>query len=147
MRMFKFFARLLAVSTGAVVALQPAASQGYPTKPIRIITTDVGNNNDCYARMIAQGLASRLGQQVIVENRGGAGGGIAVERLVKAPPDGYTLMVHGTSIWLLPLSNRPCLALSLVVTLLARKRSPSTSISLIGDCWRLNSTTARLART
>ena len=79
------------------------SGQEYPTKPIRIITTDVGNNNDFYARVIAQGLTARLGRQVIVENRGGAGGGLAVDRLVKAVPDGYTLMVHGTSIWLLPL--------------------------------------------
>src|SRR5262245_15674110 len=101
-----FATTVAALAAAAVLASHPARGEDYPTKPIRIITTDVGNNNDFYARMIAQGLTSRLGQQVIVENRGGAGGGIAVERLVRAPADGYTLMVHGTSIWLLPLLQK-----------------------------------------
>ena len=79
------------------------ASEVYPSRPIRIVTTDVGNSNDLLARLLAEPLTGALGQQVIVENRGGAGGGMAVEKLTNSAPDGHTIMVHGTSIWLLPL--------------------------------------------
>lgn len=83
-----------------------AASEPYPSRPVRIVTTDVGNSNDLLARMLAESLTGAFGQQVIVENRGGAGGGMAVERLRSAVPDGHTIMVHGTSIWLLPLLRK-----------------------------------------
>lgn len=83
-----------------------AAGQEYLSRPIRIVTTDVGNSNDLLARMLADSLTGTMGQQVIVENRGGAGGGIAVEKLMSAAPDGHTIMVHGTSIWLLPLLRK-----------------------------------------
>ena len=101
--------RLAAITCIAAGALSPgtsAAADWSPTRPLRIITTDVGNSNDLLSRMLAESLTPALGQQVVVENRGGAGGGLAVERLKAAAPDGHTIMVHGTSIWLLPLLRK-----------------------------------------
>jgi len=101
--------RLAAIACIAASALSPgttAAADWSPSRPLRIITTDVGNNNDLLSRLLADSLAPALGQQVVVENRGGAGGGLAVERLKSAVPDGHTIMVHGTSIWLLPLLRK-----------------------------------------
>ena len=91
------------LSAAALLAGAASVSESYPSRPVRIVTTDVGNSNDLLARLLAESLTGALGQQVIVENRGGAGGGMAVEKLMSAAPDGHTIMVHGTSIWLLPL--------------------------------------------
>ncbi len=82
-----FFAAL-AVST-VVLAAAP-----YPSKPVRIIVPDTaGGGQDTVARMIAPDLSERLGKQVIVENRSGAGGIIGTETAAKADPDGYTLFL------------------------------------------------------
>ena len=75
--------------------------QDYPNKPIRIVVGAVGGGNDFAARLIAQGMSSPLGQQVIVDNR--AGSIIPPEVVSKAPPDGYTLLVAGSSHWIRPL--------------------------------------------
>jgi tripartite-type tricarboxylate transporter receptor subunit TctC len=88
----------------ATLSAGPAvAGEAYPSRPVRIVTTDVGNSNDLLSRLLAESLSGAMGQQFIVENRGGAGGGMAVEKLKTAAHDGHTIMVHGTSIWLLPL--------------------------------------------
>ena len=78
------------------------SAQPYPAKPIRIITAEVGGGNDFTARLIAQGLTANLGQQVIVENRGGASGAIAAQLLAKAAPDGYTLLSYTASLRIAP---------------------------------------------
>jgi len=75
-----------------------AAAQGtaatYPSKPIRMILAFTpGGPADATARPIAQGLTERLGHQVIVDHRPGAGGNLAAEILAKSPPDGYTIML------------------------------------------------------
>jgi tripartite-type tricarboxylate transporter receptor subunit TctC len=79
-----------------------ACAQNYPNKPIRVITSEPAAINDVTTRVLAQGLALAMGQQVIVDNRGGAGGAIAGEILAKATPDGYTLLSYGSSLWLAP---------------------------------------------
>ena len=69
-----------------------AQAQTYPTRPVRIIVgAPAGGPNDLYARLIAQWLSEKLGQQFIVENRAGAGGNLGTEAVVRSPPDGYTL--------------------------------------------------------
>ena len=76
-----------------------AAAQNYPVKPIRIVTTEAGSGTDFGARMVAQCISGPLGQQVVVENRGGV---MANEVVAKAQPDGYTLVHNGSALWLLP---------------------------------------------
>src|SRR6266511_1015250 len=85
----------LAAGAAAVAAVSRVArAQPYPTRPVRIVSGfPPGGVNDTYARLIAQWLSERLGQQFIVENRPGAGSNIAAEAAVRAPPDGYTLLL------------------------------------------------------
>ncbi len=83
-------------------ALLPALSrftwaQTYPSWPVRIIVGfAAGGPNDILARMIGQWLSERLGQPFVIENRPGAGSNIATEAVVRAPPDGYTLLLVGS---------------------------------------------------
>lgn len=84
---------------GAIFALVSCAAlaQPYPSKPIRIIVPFTpGSATDTMARPIADKLSSAFGQQVLVENRPGAGGTIGIAALAKSPPDGYTLAVVST---------------------------------------------------
>lgn len=76
----------------------PAAANDYPTKPVRILVGYTpGGVNDVIARLIGQSLTERLGQSFVVENRAGAGSNIATEAVVRAPADGYTLLLAGTT--------------------------------------------------
>jgi tripartite-type tricarboxylate transporter receptor subunit TctC len=86
-----------------------ACAQDYPARPIRLVTAEAGGGNDFTARLIVQGLAGSLGQQVVIDNRGGAGGAIAADLVAKARPDGYTLLLYANNIWIIPLlrSNVP----------------------------------------
>jgi len=89
---------LLALCVPFVVAVHPAAAQSYPTKPLRLVVPfPPGGSTDIVARIVAQKLGSQLGQQVVIENRGGAGGTLGTAVAAKAPADGYTLLVGTTS--------------------------------------------------
>lgn len=87
----------VALAVLATVAVQPAWAQGeanYPTRPIRVVVGfAAGGGNDLFARLVGQKLSENIGQPVIVENKAGAGGRIAVEFVKNQPADGYTLMV------------------------------------------------------
>jgi tripartite-type tricarboxylate transporter receptor subunit TctC len=92
----------LAVVLAALAALaaQPAAAQGdvnYPTKPIRfIVGFAAGGGNDLFARLVGQKLSENIGQPVIIENKPGAGGRLAVDYALNQPADGYTLVIGAT---------------------------------------------------
>jgi tripartite-type tricarboxylate transporter receptor subunit TctC len=88
--------QFLQLAAGAALAAAPrgAAGQDYPARPVRLIVGfPPGTATDTDGRLIAQSLSERLGQQVIVDNRTGAGTNIAVETVVRADPDGYTLLM------------------------------------------------------
>ena len=90
----------IALALAPFLAPIPVCAQEYPVKPVRLVTAEVGGGHDLAARLIAQGLSANLGQQFIVDNRSGAM--IAGQYVAKAPPDGYTLMIYGSSLWLMP---------------------------------------------
>src|SRR4029079_10539224 len=81
------------VMTGA------ATAQDYPSKPIRIVTSEFGSATDLTARLLGSVMSSSLGRQVVVENRGF----IAIEVVAKANADGYTVLCYGPPLWLAPL--------------------------------------------
>jgi tripartite-type tricarboxylate transporter receptor subunit TctC len=85
----------LAASAIALPAVSRFAwAQSYPTRPVRIVVGfAAGGSADILARLIGQWLSERLGQPFVIENRPGAGTTIATEAVVKAPPDGYTLLL------------------------------------------------------
>ena len=89
--------RFLHIAAGAAalaVASPFARAQTFPNRPVRIVSGfPPGGINDTYARLIGQWLSERLGQSFIVENRAGAGGNLASESVVRAAPDGYTLLL------------------------------------------------------
>src|SRR5580704_1902179 len=91
------FARLVAPVLMASL-WGPVAAQGYPERPVRIVTSEPGNTADIDARLIARGITRGLGQSVIVDNRSGTI--IAAETAAKASPDGYTLLALGSSFWI-----------------------------------------------
>jgi tripartite-type tricarboxylate transporter receptor subunit TctC len=77
----------------ALVLATGTAAAGYPEKPIRLIVPfPPGGGTDATARIVGDAMSGSLGQQIVVENKPGAGGNIALETVAKAPPDGYTLL-------------------------------------------------------
>ncbi len=96
LRLFRNLGLLLALSTlfAVITATAVLAADSYPSKPIRlIIPFPPGGSNDIVGRLIAAKLSESLGKQVVVDNRGGAGGVLGSEMAAKASPDGYTLLI------------------------------------------------------
>src|SRR5262245_37802125 len=87
--------RLAACFAAAICAMSgTAGAQQYPSKPVRMVVPFVaGGNTDIIARIVAPEMSKALGQQIVIENRGGAGSTIGTEVVAKAPPDGYTLLM------------------------------------------------------
>ena len=89
---------IISLCVAGVTAWQPTHAQSYPTKSIRlIIPYPPGGGVDAIMRPFAQHLSARLGQQIIIDNRGGAGGSIAMEATARATPDGYTIVAAITA--------------------------------------------------
>jgi tripartite-type tricarboxylate transporter receptor subunit TctC len=91
-------AALLAAALAAALAgTHPATAQDFPTRPITLIVPYTpGGGNDAMARVVADKMSVALRQQIVIENRGGAGGSIATRQVARATPDGYTLGLGGT---------------------------------------------------
>jgi tripartite-type tricarboxylate transporter receptor subunit TctC len=90
------FLRLAALSVAPAMP-RIAHAQAYPSKPVRIIAGfSSGSAMDTLARLMGQWLAEKLGQSFVIENRGGAGGNLGAEAVVRSPPDGYTLLIGGS---------------------------------------------------
>lgn len=94
----------IGAALSVLLPLPPAAAQTYPDKPIRVIVpVPAGGTPDVVARMVAPGLSTLLGQQLVIDNRGGAGGLIGAELAAKAVPDGYTVFFSSPgSLTILP---------------------------------------------
>jgi tripartite-type tricarboxylate transporter receptor subunit TctC len=94
---------LAAISIGAI---PDAFAQGYPAKPVKIVVAfTAGGTTDIMARTLAQRLSERYKQPFVIENKPGAGGNIGTEMVVRAPPDGYTLIVNSVG----PMAVNPTL--------------------------------------
>ena len=106
----KICRRILKLTTGVVIStllalglVQQAMAQAFPSKPIKIIVPfPAGGTTDIVARIVGQRMSESMGQPVLVDNRGGAGGAIGADLVAKAAPDGYTLLMHNITF---PLSS------------------------------------------
>jgi tripartite-type tricarboxylate transporter receptor subunit TctC len=89
----------LAAGAAALSAVSRfAGAQGYPNRPVRIIVGfPTGGGTDIVARLMGQWLSERLGQSFVIENRPGAGSNIGTEAVVRAPPDGYTILLASST--------------------------------------------------
>src|SRR6266540_6168131 len=88
---------LASVLLGVLAATTSVHAQSYPTRPITLVVPfPAGGGNDALARLVAERMSKTLGQQVVVENRGGAGGTVATRAIAKSPPDGYTILLSYT---------------------------------------------------
>ena len=97
----------LAAGAAALLGISRMASaQAYPTRPVRIIVpVTAGAVNDILARLMGQWLSERLGQQFVIDNRPGGGSKIGTEAVVRAPADGYTLLLVANTAAITPHST------------------------------------------
>jgi tripartite-type tricarboxylate transporter receptor subunit TctC len=96
---------LQSATAAATLPLMPrlARAETYPARPVHVIVGfAAGSGLDIYARLIAQAMSDRLGQNFVIENRLGAGGNVATEAVVNAAPDGYTILMASTAVFTNP---------------------------------------------
>ena len=131
-----FLVRIFLMALGLAAALAPVAqaqSPSWPNRPIRLIVPfPPGGGTDAFARPLSKVLSQNLGQQVVIDNRGGAGGTLGAELTAKSPPDGYTFIlgaVHHT----IAVSMYPKLGYDLV-----RDLTPVTVVSYVPNVVVIN---------
>src|SRR5205823_3702201 len=91
--------RIIAAALGALALAAPAGAQDWPTRPVTLVVPyAAGGPVDTIARIMAARLGEILGQQMVVENVGGAGGMTGAARVAKTAPDGYTVMLSGSAV-------------------------------------------------
>jgi tripartite-type tricarboxylate transporter receptor subunit TctC len=94
-------------AAGLVAAAGLAAAQAYPTKPVTMVVPfPPGGLADTVGRPVAEAMSKDLGQPVVIENKGGAGGGIGMAQVAKAPADGYTILMALSSYSVLPEADK-----------------------------------------
>jgi tripartite-type tricarboxylate transporter receptor subunit TctC len=98
----------LGILAGAMLALAaPSSAQEYPTKPVRLVVPfPPGAANDTLARIVAAELGPRLGKQIVVDNRPGAGGMIGTQHLATSAPDGYTILITSSALTTAPYVHK-----------------------------------------
>jgi tripartite-type tricarboxylate transporter receptor subunit TctC len=107
MTMYRRSAGDFVVGAVALLAAFGAQAQSCPAKPVRVVVPFApGGGADLTARPVSQKLSEHLGQQFVVDNRGGAAGAIGMEIVAKSPPDGYTLMVMSSSFSATPATRK-----------------------------------------
>ncbi len=121
---YKWFVGLSFITFFGIAGAQQVNHETWPNRPIRIITTDPGGAADIAARLIAPSLSKSFGQPVYIDNRSGGGSITAIEAVVNSPPDGHTLLLYGSPVWLMQLMKsklswdpiRDLAPISLVIT-------------------------------
>lgn len=113
--------KLLALATVTLVASGTGLAQGYPTRPVRVVTSAPGGGVDFTARLLAQGLTAALGQQFVVDNRGGTH--VSSVAVANATPDGYTLLVQNNTLWVAPLLEKPAYTMAQLAPVVLASRS------------------------
>src|SRR5437763_1505038 len=97
LRIVSAFFAISVVALLAVMVAERAHAQDYPNRPITLVVPyAAGGGNDLFARIASEKMSRTLGQQIVIENRPGAGGSTATRAVAKATPDGYTLVIGGT---------------------------------------------------
>jgi tripartite-type tricarboxylate transporter receptor subunit TctC len=150
--------RGLAVAMAVAAAVPAAHAQSYPSKPVVLVVPfAAGGPTDVVARTLAQSMTKTLGQSVVVENTVGAGGTIAGNRVAKAQPDGYTLLIHhngmATAVGLYrkmtydPLNDFEYVGqvADVPMTLLARKSMPANTLPELVEYLKANKDKVTLA--
>lgn len=113
----------MSMAGAAITARAQPDTGGYPSRPVRIVVSfPPGQASDLFARLIADKLAARWSQPVVVDNRPGAGGALAAEHVARATPDGYTLLWGGPGLTILPAVNHRPLPYDMLRDLVAIAR-------------------------
>jgi tripartite-type tricarboxylate transporter receptor subunit TctC len=106
--MFRLLSIALASAVIAISAIAEAGEDGWPQRPLRLVVPfPAGSSTDIIARIVAQKLSHRLGQQIVIENRAGASGNIGADAVAKATPDGYTIGIATASTHAVAASLSP----------------------------------------
>lgn len=133
--MTRFLSGLFAIAGSLLAFTASVPAQEFPTKPVRIIVPFApGGLNDVVGRMIAHHLTERLGRQVIVENRAGAGGVVGTELVANSPKDGHTLLIvsiaHAVNPWLYKLNYDPSKSFAPIAPILSSQNALAVNLDL-----------------